>query len=59
MKPEITDLFPFYQQGENFLRILDFIKHKVLSGRQLGFLSKRSTVDIIIEPFEALLERKK
>ena len=40
-------------------RILDFlIKHKVLSGRQLGFLSKRSTVDAIIETFEALIERK-
>ena len=40
-------------------RILDFlIKHKVLSGRQLGFLSKRSMVDAIIETFEALLERK-
>ena len=40
-------------------RILDFlIKHKVLSGRQLGFLIKRSTVDAIMETFEALFERK-
>ena len=38
---------------------LDFlIKHKVMSGRQLVFLSKRSTVDAVIETFEALLERK-
>ena len=36
-------------------RIFEFlIKNKVLSGRQLGFLSKHSTV----ETFEALLERK-
>ena len=40
-------------------RILDFLKtHKALSGRKLGFLSKRSTVDAIIETFEALIERK-
>ena len=40
-------------------RFLDFlIKHQVLSGRQLCFLSKRSTVEAMIETFEALLERK-
>ena len=39
-------------------RILDFlIKHKAISGTQLGFLSKRSTADSKIETFEALLER--
>ena len=40
-------------------RFLDsLVKHRALSGRQLGFLSNRSTVDAIIETFEALLERK-
>ena len=40
-------------------RVLNLlIKHKVLSGRQLSFQSKRSRVDAIIETFEALLERK-
>ena len=62
MKPEITDPSPYYKQWANFLRNFctkefDFlIKHNVLSGRQLGVLSKRSTVDTIT--FEALLERK-
>ena len=32
--------------------------HKVLSTKQLCFLSKRSTVDAIIENFEELLQRK-